>query len=61
MNTRNQSEPPAKLSFNEDYQERGLRILGMLIARRLLKQRSDNKDKPFDEKTDDSTISEDDI
>jgi hypothetical protein len=61
MSTRSQSKPSANASLDEDYQERGLRILGRLIARDLAKRHRGNEDKTYNRKTDDSPISGDDV
>ncbi len=61
MNNRDQSKPPANTSLDEDYQERGLRILGRIIARDLIKQRRGNEDKACNRKPDDLPISGDDV
>ena len=44
MKTRDQLKPPSNASLYEDYQERGLRILGTVIARYLRKHRRNNED-----------------
>ena len=59
MHNRNQSKPPASTLLDEDCQERGLRILGRIIARDLIKQRRGNEDKACNQKPDDSPTSGD--
>jgi len=61
MNARDQSIPSENSSLNEDYQERGLRILGKLIARDLAKRHGVNEDKMSTCKTNGSPISGDDV
>ncbi len=39
MSARDQSKPSANASLDEAYQERGLRILGKIIARELINKR----------------------
>jgi hypothetical protein len=53
MNARDQLETTSNASISEDYQERGLRILGMMIARHLLKQHCSNEDKTCNQEIDD--------
>jgi hypothetical protein len=61
MSARNNSKSSAKFSLDENCQERGLRILGRLIARRLMKQREgyDDNDDTCDHKKDDAQASGD--
>jgi len=59
MNNQDQSKPLTKTSRDEGYQEQGLRILGRIIARELIKQRRGNEDKACNRKLDDSTTSGD--
>lgn len=60
MNARDQLKPPLNVSPDEDYQERGLRILGVVIARHLMKQRKGNGDGTCNRKADDLPTSEND-
>ena len=57
MNNRDQSKPSENASFDEGYQERGLRILGKLIARDLAKGHRGNEDKTCISKTDNPPMS----
>jgi hypothetical protein len=61
MSARNNSESSAGSSLDEDCQERGLRILGRLIAQRLMRQREgyDDNDDTSNHKKDDSQASGD--
>jgi len=45
MNAENRAKPPIKASVEEDYGERGLRILGRLIARDLVKRSTTIQDE----------------
>jgi hypothetical protein len=53
MNARDQLETMSNASISEEYQERGFRILGAMIARHLLKQRCSNEDKTCNREIDD--------
>ena len=57
MNTQGQSRPSVNASPDEDYNERGLRTLGILIARDLAKRHRVNEDKACNHKIGDSPIS----
>jgi hypothetical protein len=59
MNNQDQSKPLTKTLHDEGYQESGLRILGRIIARELIKQRRGNEDKARNRKPDDLTASGD--
>jgi len=51
MNTRDQLETTSEASINGDHQGRGLRLLGMMIARHLAKQHCGNEDKTSNQET----------
>jgi len=58
MGTRSHSKSSTKVTLNEDPQERGLRILGRLIAQRLMKRSGyydDNKETCNQKKDDEQT------
>jgi len=59
MDNQDQSKALTKTLHDESYQERGLRILGRIIARELIRQRGGNEDKACNRKSDDSTTSGD--
>jgi len=59
MSTRSQSKSSVKASLDEDCQERGLRILGRLIAQHLVKRRWGYEDNTFYQKKDDLKASRD--
>jgi hypothetical protein len=63
MGTRNNLKSSAESSLDEDCQERGLRILGRLIAQRLMKQREgyDDNDEMCNHKKDDTKASGDQV
>ncbi len=53
MNARDQLAATSDASISEDDQERGLHILGMMIARHLAKQHCSNEDKTCKQEIDD--------
>jgi hypothetical protein len=59
MSARNHSKSSANASLDEDRQERGLRILGRLIAQHLIKRCGGYDDKTCNQKKDDLQPSED--
>lgn len=54
MNNQDQPKLLENTLYDEGYQERGLRILGKIIARDLMKQQKDNKNRACNRKPDDS-------
>jgi hypothetical protein len=59
MNARNQLKSRPNASLDEDYQELGLRILGRIIARHLVKRNLPSEEKACP-KTHNSPVSKDD-
>ena len=61
MDNRDKSKSLTSTSLDEDSQERGLRILGRMIARNLMKQRKSNENMAGERKPDDLPTAEDEV
>jgi len=61
MDNRDKSKSLTSTSLDEDSQGRGLRILGRMIARNLMKQRKGNENMAGERKPDDLPTAEDEV